>query len=60
MASACSKPATGDFATLLGPLQKDTQAISKIKDDNRTSKVFFNHLSTIAEGAQCVGWVTLV
>jgi adenylyl cyclase-associated protein len=60
VASQCQKPDQGTFIELLQPLQKDTEAVAVIKDQNRSSKDWFNHLATVAEGASCVGWITLV
>ena len=39
---------------------KDIEAITRAKEANRKDREWFNHLSTIAEGAGCVGWVTIV
>jgi hypothetical protein len=36
------------------------EEITKIKDQNRTSKEWSNHLTTVAEGAPFVGWITVV
>ncbi|KZT28536.1 hypothetical protein NEOLEDRAFT_1129357 [Neolentinus lepideus HHB14362 ss-1] len=58
-ASACKKPDQQAFGELLGPLQADIEAISRQKEANRKDRTWFNHLSTIAEGAPCVGWVTI-
>lgn len=60
VATKCQKPDQTSFIELLQPLQKDTEAVVGIKDQNRSSKDWFNHLATVAEGASCVGWVTLV
>ncbi|KZS98991.1 hypothetical protein SISNIDRAFT_403150 [Sistotremastrum niveocremeum HHB9708] len=59
MAAACKKPTQEAFGELLGPLQQDIQAITKIKEDRRFGKEWFNHLTTVSEGASCVGWITL-
>ncbi|EPQ58427.1 cyclase-associated protein [Gloeophyllum trabeum ATCC 11539] len=58
-ASACKKPDQQAFGELLGPLQGDIEAITRLKEANRKDREWFNHLSTVAEGAPCVGWVTV-
>ncbi|TFK55228.1 hypothetical protein OE88DRAFT_1653977 [Heliocybe sulcata] len=58
-ASACKKPDQQAFGELLKPLQADIEAISRQKEANRKDRTWFNHLSTVAEGAPCVGWVTI-
>ena len=60
IAGSCKKPDQGEFEKLLGPLQKDIEAITHAKETNRKDREWFNHLSTVAEGAPCVGWVTVV
>ena len=45
---------------LLSPLEADIKAIIRVKDDNRKDRDWFTHLSTIAEGAPCIGWVAAV
>ena len=60
VAASCKQPGPGDFEKLLGPLQKDIEAITRAKEANRKDREWFNHLSTVAEGAPCVGWVTVV
>ena len=60
IAGSCKKPDQGEFEKLLGPLQKDIEAITRAKEANRKDREWLNHLSTIAEGAPCVGWVTVV
>jgi adenylyl cyclase-associated protein len=60
LASSCQKPDDAGFGDLLGPLQKDILAITKLKEANRKDREWFTHLSTIAEGAPCAGWVTVV
>lgn len=59
IAANCKKPDQTAFASLLTPLQKDIEAITRLKEANRKDRDWFNHLSTIAEGAPCVGWVTV-
>ena len=60
VAAACKKPDQKGFEALLAPLQKDIEAISRAKEANRKDRDWFNHLSAVAEGAPCVGWVTVV
>ncbi|KAI8999016.1 cyclase-associated protein [Trametes punicea] len=59
VAASCKKPEQAEFEKLLGPLQKDIEAITRAKEANRKDREWFNHLSTVAEGAPCVGWVTV-
>ncbi len=58
--ASCKQPGQAEFEKLLGPLQKDIEAITRAKEANRKDREWFNHLSTVAEGAPCVGWVTVV
>jgi adenylyl cyclase-associated protein len=60
VASKCQKPDQASLFELLRPLQKDTEAVTTVKDQNWSSKDLFNHLATVAEGSSCVGWITLV
>lgn len=60
-ATVCKKPSDdASFAQLLQPLQKDIEGITRAKESNRKDRDWFNHLSTVAEGAVAVGWVTVV
>ncbi|KAI0695433.1 adenylate cyclase associated N terminal-domain-containing protein [Cerioporus squamosus] len=59
IAGSCKKPEQNEFEKLLGPLQKDIEAITRAKEANRKDREWFNHLSTVAEGAPCIGWVTV-
>ncbi|KAI0713442.1 adenylate cyclase associated N terminal-domain-containing protein [Earliella scabrosa] len=59
IAASCKKPEQSEFEKLLGTLLKDIEAITRAKEANRKDREWFNHLSTIAEGAGCVGWVTI-
>jgi adenylyl cyclase-associated protein len=34
--------------------------VTRVKDDNRKDRDWFTHLSTVAEGAPCIGWVAAV
>lgn len=58
-ASNCSKPNDKDFAKLLSPLQSSIESIGNVKDRNRSTRDWFNHLSTVAEGVPAVGWITI-
>jgi len=60
VASSCQKPDQKAFGELLGPLQASIETITRLKDSNRKEREWFNHLSTVAAGAPCVGWVTVV
>ncbi|KAI0806951.1 cyclase-associated protein [Fomes fomentarius] len=59
IAGSCKKPEQSEFEKLLGALQKDIEAITRAKENNRKDREWFNHLSTVAEGAPSVGWVTV-
>ncbi|KAK7689122.1 hypothetical protein QCA50_007813 [Cerrena zonata] len=58
-AAACKKPDDAGFQKLLGPLQKDIQAIVHAKESNRKDRDWFNHLTAVADGASAVAWVTV-
>lgn len=60
VAAACKKPDQAGFEKLLAPLQEDLQGIARAKENNRKDREWFTHMSAIAEGAPCVGWVTVV
>ena len=60
VAASCKKPEQAEFEKLLTPLQKDIEAIPRAKEANRKDREWFNHLSTVAEGAPCIGWITVV
>jgi adenylyl cyclase-associated protein len=60
MAALCQKPEQKVFEGLLAPLQADIEAIIRLKEASRKDRDWFTHLSTVAEGAPCVGWVTVV
>ena len=60
VAASCKKPEQAEFEKLLTPLQKDIEAITRAKEANRKDREWFNHLSTVAEGAPCIGWITVV
>lgn len=60
VAANCKKPDQKGFEKLLAPLQKDIEAISRLKEANRKDRDWFTHLSTVAEGGTCVGWITIV
>ena len=57
---SCQKPDQQAFGELLAPLQGSIEAITRLKEANRKDREWFNHLSTVAEGAPCVGWITVV
>ncbi|KZT11643.1 cyclase-associated protein [Laetiporus sulphureus 93-53] len=59
LAANCKKPDQMTFESLLGPLQKDIEVITRAKEANRKDRDWLNHLSTVAEGGTCVGWVTV-
>ncbi|KAI0329833.1 cyclase-associated protein [Cubamyces sp. BRFM 1775] len=59
VAASCKKPEQAEFEKLLTPLQKDIEAITRAKEANRKDREWFNHLSTVAEGAPCIGWITV-
>lgn len=59
-AASCQKPDQKTFGELLNPLQADIEAITLFKKPNRADRDWFNHLTTVAEGAPCAGWVTVV
>ena len=60
LAANCKKPDQKAFEALLAPLQKDIENIARAKEANRKDRDWLNHLSAVAEGGTCVGWVTLV
>lgn len=59
-AAACKKPDQQGFEELLNPLQASIEAVTRAKEANRKEREWFNHLTVVAEGAVCVGWVTVV
>ncbi|KAI0637392.1 adenylate cyclase associated N terminal-domain-containing protein [Trametes polyzona] len=59
IAGTCKKPDQAAFEKLLGPLQKDIEGITHAKEANRKDRDWWNHLSTVAEGAPVAGWVTI-
>ena len=46
------------FQELLKPISDSISRVSAVKDENRQSE-FYNHLSTVAEGALVLAWVTV-
>ena len=60
LAANCKKPEQKSFEALLSPLQKDIENITRAKEANRKDRDWLNHLSAVAEGASCAGWVTVV
>ncbi|KIJ68943.1 hypothetical protein HYDPIDRAFT_79601 [Hydnomerulius pinastri MD-312] len=57
VAAACKKPDQKAFGELLTPLQVSIEAVTRAKEANRKEREWFNHLTVVAEGAVCVGWV---
>ncbi|KAK9321421.1 adenylate cyclase associated N terminal-domain-containing protein [Lipomyces orientalis] len=49
-------PSSSVFVDLFKPITVHIELIQDLREKNRTSK-FFNHLSTICEGAPALGWV---
>ena len=60
LAANCKRPDQKVFEALLVPLQKDIGTITRAKEANRRDRDWLNHLSAVAEGGTCVGWVTIV
>lgn len=58
-AAACKKPDQKTFTELLEPLQAAIERIARAKVTHGKEAAWINHLSAIAEGAPCVGWVTV-
>lgn len=58
--AACKKPDQKAFGLLLNPLQASVEAVTRAKEASRKEREWFNHLTVVAEGAVCVGWVTVV
>ncbi|KAI4525200.1 hypothetical protein K525DRAFT_290851 [Schizophyllum commune Loenen D] len=59
-AGACQKPDAKAIEQLLIPLQKDIEAVQRCKEANRKERDWLNHLTVLAEGAPCIGWVVQV
>ncbi|KAI5985238.1 adenylate cyclase-associated CAP, partial [Pisolithus marmoratus] len=59
IAAACKAPDQKTFVELLGPLQATIETIARAKITHGKEAAWVNHLSAIAEGAPCVGWVTV-
>eukprot|EP01132_Coremiostelium_polycephalum_P005584 gene5584-6951_t len=55
-ASQSKKPTQDVLMKLIQPINQHTQEIDKIRNSNRTSKVF-NNLSALSEGVGFLGWV---
>lgn len=60
MAASCQKPDQKIFGELLNPLGADIEAVTRLKQPSRKDRDWANHLATVAEGAPCAGWVTVV
>jgi adenylyl cyclase-associated protein len=58
-AASCQKPDQKTFGELLGPLQTNIEAITRLRHPSRKDKDWTNHFITVAEGAPCVGWITV-
>jgi adenylyl cyclase-associated protein len=59
-ASSHKPPMTSDvFRLLLEPTQQELTQILEIREKNR-SNAYAPHLSTLAEGIRCFGWVSFV
>ncbi|CAK7891627.1 adenylyl cyclase-associated protein [[Candida] anglica] len=58
IASKTKKPDFSNprFMELLAPINQEIQKISEIQDANRKSE-FYNHLSTLGEGAPVLAWI---
>lgn len=59
-AAVCRKPDQTAFADILSSLQAGIAAITRAKEAARKERDWSNHLTVIAEGASCVGWITVV
>lgn len=59
-AAACKKPDQQGFEVLLNPLQASIEAVTRRKEANRKEREWFNHITVVAEGVVCIGWVTVV
>lgn len=59
-AAHCRQPEQKALEDILKPLTVDIGEITKAKEANRKDREWFNHLSVVAEGAPCVGWVASV
>ena len=60
IAAFCQKPDQTAYESLMIPLQTDIEAISRVKEANRKDRVWFNHLSAVAEGASWAVWIAVV
>jgi len=59
-AATCRKPGQTAFVEILSPLRAGIEAVNRAKDAARKERDWSNHLTVIAEGAACVGWVNVV
>jgi len=55
--TSCQKPDQKAFGELLNPLQADIEAITRLKNPGRKDRDWIDHLTAVAAGAPCVGWV---
>ncbi|KDQ59424.1 hypothetical protein JAAARDRAFT_32984 [Jaapia argillacea MUCL 33604] len=58
-ANSCRKPDQSAFTSFLAPLLADIEAITRLKETYRKDRDWFTHLSAVAEGAPCVGWIAI-
>lgn len=58
-AAACRKPDQKAFAEILSPLRAGIESVTRAKEAARKERDWFNHLTVIADGSACVGWVTV-
>ena len=58
-ASQCQQPAGNKLSDLLAPISEQIQEVVTFREKNRGSKLF-NHLSTVSESIQALGWVAMV
>lgn len=58
LASKSKKPSDEDFGSIVQPLAGVLQQITEYKDKRRGTD-FYNHEYAVAEGIQCLAWVTV-
>jgi adenylyl cyclase-associated protein len=58
LASKSKKPSDDDFGQIVQPLAQVLGQITEYKDKKRGSE-FYNHAYAVAEGIQCLAWVTV-
>lgn len=47
---------SGEFLELINPINSQIEKLNNLKESNRRSE-YFNHLSTLSEGAPVLGWI---